>query len=247
MKSRLLSFLLCVTIFASGMVSVFAQEPTQELTLVDGTGTTLTFDKAPERIICLYSRCMELLAALEVEPVGVTISDEPFATNMLYFSQPNTISFIQWDGDTPNLEQIAALKPDLVLGWQELREPLKEIAPLYSVIDSQDSYLKSHEEIRTFAKLLNRETVAEANIQTALDRLAAYKRLSPANLSVMYGFFYNNAFHYRDGSSGTCNLVKEVTLCNWPDPTNSASWSVEVNDQGNRIKTETKAESEKNH
>jgi iron complex transport system substrate-binding protein len=229
-KMRLLSIMLLIAFFLSSALFVSAQDA--DLTLVDGAGNTLTFDKAPQRIVCLYSRCIELLAALEVEPVGAMVSDEPLFTDAHYFPQPNKITVIEWEGDSPNLEQIAAIKPDLVLGWEELREPLKGIAPVYSVIDSQDSYEKSHVEIRAFAKLLGREQVAEQNIKAAVDRLAAYKAKSPANLSVMYGFFYNSAFNYRDGASGTCNLLKEVAKCDWADPKNVASWSVQVSDEG---------------
>lgn len=208
------------------------EAPESALTLTDGTGTVLTFDHAPERIICLYSRCMELLAALELAPVGVSTYEEPFATNPAYFPQPSETVIIEYDGDNPNIEQIAALEPDLVLAWEELRAPLEGIAPVYSVINEQDSYEESHDEIRTFAALLGREEIAEANIQAALDRLEAYKRLSPRNLSVMYGFMYDGAFYYRDGASGTCNLFNEVAMCEWPDPANASSWSVEVNDEG---------------
>lgn len=230
MKFRILFTLLLIALLASTSMPVLAQDP--DLTIVDGAGNKLTFEKAPERIVCLYSRCIELLAALEVEPVGAMVSHEPLFADKNYYPQPHKIAIIEWDGDTPNLEQIAALKPDLVLGWDELREPLKAIAPVYSVIDAQDSYEKSHIEIRAFAKLLGREAIAEKNIKTALDRLAAYKAKSPADVSVMYGFFYNDSFYYRDGASGTCNLFKEVAKCEWPDPANAASWSVQVNDEG---------------
>jgi iron complex transport system substrate-binding protein len=131
----------------------------------------------------------------------------------------------------PNLEQIAALQPDLVFGWAELVDALAGIAPVYVVVDGQDSYQESHEEIRMFARLLGREDIAEANIQSALDRLAAYQALAPRDVSVMYGFFSDSAFSYRDGQSGTCNLLNRVARCDWADPEGSASWSVQINDE----------------
>lgn len=202
------------------------------LSIVDGTGTTLTFDSPPERIICLYTRCMELLAALEFAPVGTVTNAESFITDPEYFPQANEIALIEWDGDVPNIEQLIALQPDLVLGWAELIPLLEGIAPVYSVIDGQDSYQESHDEIRAFAKLLGREDVAEANITAALDRLQAYQTLAPGDVSVMDMFFYNDAGYYRDGQSGTCNLLKEIAICDWPDPENSPSWSPQVNDEG---------------
>ena len=89
---------------------------------------------------------MELLAALEIEPVGVTTWEESFIKDPLYFPQPTTTQILDYDGDFPNLEQLAALKPDLVFGWQELGNALAGIAPVYNVANDQNSYAKSHEE-----------------------------------------------------------------------------------------------------
>jgi iron complex transport system substrate-binding protein len=201
------------------------------LTIVDGAGRDLTFDEAPQRVVCTYTRCMELLAALEFAPVGVASWVEDFASDPAYFPQPNEIVIIPEDGDVPNLEQIAALQPDLVFGWVELVDALAGIAPVYVVVDGQDSYQESHEEIRMFARLLGREEIAEGNIQSALDRLAAYQALAPRDVSIMYGFFSDGAFSYRDGQSGTCNLLNQVARCDWADPEGSASWSVQINDE----------------
>ena len=230
MKFRIIALLLITSLALVSVLPTAAQD--EPLSIVDGTGNTLTFDAPPERIVCLYTRCAELLAALEVEPVGMTVSGETFVSDPDYFAQPNEIALIDWDGDFPNMEQIAALEPDLVLGWQELHAPLEGIAPVYNVADAQDSWQESHEEILAFAKLLGREDVAEANIAAALERLEAYKSLSPADVSVMDMFFYENSGYYRDGNSGTCNLLKEVAVCDWADPEESASWSVQVNDEG---------------
>ncbi|NJO84031.1 MAG: ABC transporter substrate-binding protein [Blastochloris sp.] len=173
-----------------------------------------------------------MLAALEIEPIAIMRDQEALLKNSLYFAQPTKPELLDWEGDFPNLEKLAALKPDFVFGWQELSDVFKDIAPVYSVVDAQDSYVESHAEIRALAKLVGREDVAERNIQNALDRLAAYKAKSPKNVSVMYGFFYQNTFSYRDGQSGTCNLLKEIALCDWPDPQNKPGWSVEVGDEG---------------
>jgi iron complex transport system substrate-binding protein len=117
-----------------------------------------------------------------------------------------------------------------VFGWKELGEALKGIAPVYNV--DSDSYAESHAEIRALAKLTGREAIAERNIQKALDRLSAYKAKSPKNVTVMYGFFYQGKFSYRDADSATCNLLKEIAICAWPDPENNSSWSVEIGDEG---------------
>lgn len=40
-------------------------------TITDATGTTLTFDGLPQRLICLFHECIELVSALGVEPLAV--------------------------------------------------------------------------------------------------------------------------------------------------------------------------------
>lgn len=57
-------------------------------TITDGEGNELTFAAPPERLVCTYSRYMELLAALELEPVGVTTWEESFIKDPVYFQQP---------------------------------------------------------------------------------------------------------------------------------------------------------------
>ncbi|MCG8349832.1 MAG: ABC transporter substrate-binding protein [Chloroflexales bacterium] len=200
--------------------------------ITDGAGRELTFDEAPERIVCTYTRCMEVLAALELAPIAVASWVEPIAADPAYFPASSEIVILDDDGDFPDLEQITALEPDLVMTWAEMAEALGDIVPAYIVANDQDTYTESHDEIRMFAQLLGREEIAERNIQRALDRLTAYQTLARQDVSVMYGFFSNDAFSYRDGQSGACNLFAEVATCDWPDPEESSSWSVQINDEG---------------
>jgi iron complex transport system substrate-binding protein len=204
------------------------------MTITDGSGTTLSFDAPPTRIACLYTRCIEVLAALRYDQIAVPTWANDFVNDLAYFPQPNTITLLPETSDDigVDLEQLAAFKPDLILGWAELRPSVEAFAPVHAVVDDMNSYEKSFDEIRTFGKLLGREAEAEQQIKRALERLAAYKALSPNNVAVMYGFFSQGAFSYRDGASGTCNLFKEIARCDWPDPENSSSWSVEVGDEG---------------
>ncbi|HYF61776.1 MAG TPA: ABC transporter substrate-binding protein, partial [Herpetosiphonaceae bacterium] len=199
------------------------------LAITDGTGTTLTFGERPEKIICLYNRCTEVLATLGVTPQALPASMADLAADPGYFAQPNEIVLLRETNDDVgfDLEELAALKPDLILGWEELRTSLDGIAPVYAVTNDMNSYQDSHAETRAFAALLGREAEAEAAIQAFLDRLEAYKRRSPKDRSVMYTFFYDDKVYYRDGASATCALLNEVAGCDWPDPAGASSWSVE--------------------
>lgn len=219
---------------AAPTVAATAAPADGALTLTDGTGTKLTFTQRPEKIVCLYNRCTEVLASLGVTPLALPASMADLAADPGYFAQPNEIVLLRETNDEIgfDLEELAALKPDLVLGWEELRTSMSGIAPVYAVTNDMNSYRDSHAETRTFAALLGREAEAEAAIKAFLDRLEAYKRRSPKNRSVMYTFFYDDKVHYRDGESATCALFKEVASCDWPDPVNASSWSVESSIEG---------------
>lgn len=206
-----------------------ASATTSELSLVDTSGVTVTFAKRPERIIVLGVRDLEILAALGIEPVAVAPYSflEKLIQNPLYFKQPNDIKVLQAaEGDLGvDLEEIAALKPDLVFGWEEVRTGLTDIAPVYDAYNQQDTYQDSFEELRKFAGLFGREAQAEAAIKGFEDRLAAYKKLSPRNVSVMYVGGTTQEVYIRHGRSGTCHLFNEVARCDWEDPAQDGFWS----------------------
>ncbi|XSG77208.1 ABC transporter substrate-binding protein [Herpetosiphon llansteffanensis] len=214
--------------------STSESKPAGTFSITDGTGTTLSFEQSPAKIICLYKRCTEVLASLGVIPQALPASMAELAKDASYFSQPNQIVLLRETNDEIgfDLEELAALKPDLILGWEELRTSMNGIAQVYAVTNDMNSYQDSHAETRAFAALLGREAEAETAINAFLDRLEAYKRLSPKDRSVMYIFFYDDKVYYRDGDSATCALLNEVAGCAWPDPAKASSWSVETSIEG---------------
>ncbi|MBX3013039.1 MAG: ABC transporter substrate-binding protein [Caldilineaceae bacterium] len=204
------------------------------LAITDGSGVTLTFDTPPQRIVCLYTRCTEVLATLGLTPVALPSWIAEIASEPAYFPQPNEIVILAPTNDDLgfDLEELAALKPDLVLGWEELRPALEGIAPLHAVANGMDSYQESNDEIRAFAHIFGREAEAEVAIQAFLDRLAAYQALSPRDRSIINLWAGDGSIVYRDGESGTCKLLKEVAECAWPDPANADTWSVQTTIEG---------------
>lgn len=193
----------------------------QPYTLTNNDGSVLTFDKAPERIICLYHECLELLAALDVTPLATADWSVPqmLATSPLYFEQPNTIAFIPDVDDNPDFEMIAELKPDLVFGWQELVAPLEGIVPVADVFTQDNSYRGTLQTLRAYGQVLGKEAEAEAAIKTFEDRLSAYKKLSPRNLTVLQsGTADGKEFWVSTSFSVPCSLLDEIAICDWEDP-----------------------------
>lgn len=122
----------------------FAPAPTM-LEMVEDQGDTVVVrhgygetevPKNPQRIFAADTATLEMLLALELEPVGVvTYGELPTAVQGL----AENVTAVPFTGG-PNLEGILALEPDLIIGWDSLgrnAEPLlyeqmSRIAPTVS-------------------------------------------------------------------------------------------------------------------
>jgi iron complex transport system substrate-binding protein len=89
--------------------------PAKEVTIVDSTGKTITLPGAANRIIVTNSDAAEVLIALGAKDkiVGITntVSNTPLMAGIL----GNVTSVGVWDN--PSIEQIIALKPDVVIAY----------------------------------------------------------------------------------------------------------------------------------
>jgi ABC-type Fe3+-hydroxamate transport system substrate-binding protein len=163
---------------------------------------------------------MEYLATLGIEPIAAPSWQHvyQFAENPLYFKQPNTIIKLKMNDNGPDLEELAQLKPDLVFGWAELRDSLKGIAPLHDIGALSSTYQGGLQELRAFGAIFGKQEATEAAIKTFEDRLAAYKKLSPRNLTVMNTGGDGKDFWITTFDSVPCSLFNEVAKCEWPNP-----------------------------
>ena len=146
-------------------------------TVEHALGTT-EIPATPEQIVVLnqYS-LLDYLLALGLPPAASTgdpAADYPFASYL-----EGRTDGIEMVGGTeePNLEQIAALRPDLILAnpWQEdIYAELSEIAPTVGVPLSYSDYL---EELRWVADLVGRSNEAEALIAEHETRIDSIRQL----------------------------------------------------------------------
>ena len=92
------------------------------LTIIDDTGLAITIPEEPQRIISTAPSNTEILFALGLENKIVGVTN--------YCNYPEKVNNVEKIGEmTPlNLEKIASLKPDLILGYGLYQ--LGEIAPL---------------------------------------------------------------------------------------------------------------------
>ncbi len=117
---------------------------------------------APTRVVVLDSSFLDASIALGVPPIGAT---EGIAGSGLPAYLGDVTADIELVGNTtePNLEQIAAMQPDLILGakvrHEALYDQLSEIAP---TVFSESSGTDWKSQVRITGEALNRSTDAEA-------------------------------------------------------------------------------------
>ena len=157
------------------------------VTVTDGHGRALAFEAPPERIVCLLNRCAQELAFVG-GPVPVGFG-APYTWNVA--NDPVNFGGAAADAarvdqaDGADLEAVAALAPDLVIGEIDMAPALEGIAPLYALSwepqETVDAFLA---DVRAYAAILGRAAETERRIAAVLDRVEAYARLSPRDRSV---------------------------------------------------------------
>ena len=148
-------------------------------------GTTEVCNQ-PQKIVAIGPNMLELLLALDIQPVGYA---DYFALPAQKFDRPSQqIPFLGeritsnpvnlGTADNPNLETIAQLQPDLILGGvasnKDEYDLLSQIAPTllftYAVDDAWQ------DQIRTIAKAVGRTEIAEEVINQHSQRIAQTKQ-----------------------------------------------------------------------
>ncbi|MGW1677333.1 ABC transporter substrate-binding protein [Saccharopolyspora sp. NPDC002376] len=111
-----------------------AQPLEASLAITDPHGQEVTLPKAPERIVCLSGLCDDVLLELGMTPAG-TSNPDLLTHPALMGEQGNTVPVVQGSFGSEDVESIAALKPDLVIGLSgvhdSLRPAIEGFAPLW--------------------------------------------------------------------------------------------------------------------
>ena len=195
-----------------------APAATPTVSLTDSTGELLTFETRPVRVACLTEICPDIMAEVGLEPVAV---NDPLSSDPRFFgSRADAFRLIGGSFFEPSLEDIAASKPDLVIGLggvhDGLRDALRPIAPLYIV--NPVTYEDSIRYLREVGAAMGRPAEAEEAVQRFLDKLEDYKARSPKNRTalVMYGSDVNFGIDTEGALTG--GLLAEVTDYPWPAP-----------------------------
>lgn len=137
--------------------------PTQNAarTITHAMGST-PITSTPQRIVVLTTQGTETLLELGIQPVGAVKS---WIGNPWYDHIKDRMNGVQVVGDEtqPNMELIASLKPDLILGTkvrqEKIYDQLTAIAPTVFTENLGDSMLENFE---LYTKALNKEAEGKA-------------------------------------------------------------------------------------
>ncbi len=202
-----------------------ATVPTAEdspVTATDMLSRTVTLPKPAERIITLYNEPYGQILALGITPVGSFgwpgVPMEAAYTPSGFTIDPS-VQKISGADYLPDWELIAALKPDLVVGWGlDEAQTAEGIVPFFGMetysetkSDTVADYEKS---LRALAILTGREAEAEAAIAAMQDRVAAYEKLAPGGLRVLHlGTGDGQTFLAFNGASFNCGMIDRIADC----------------------------------
>lgn len=192
------------------------------LTVTGPGGEVITLDKEPERIVCLTGLCDDVLVELGLQPVGTSTPDL-LALPQFLGADSSSVSTITGSFGSEDVESIAALRPDLVVGLagahDQMRSAVEQFAPLWLL--DVTSYQDSVDYLRAFAALTDRpeqgvaaETAFNASLSAAR-QASAEQGLSDTTALAMYSSGAGMGVNTEDDLLG--GLLGEVFSYPWPN------------------------------
>lgn len=105
------------------------------LSVTDPKGTAVTLPQAPQRIVCLTGLCDDMVVELGLLPAG-TSTPALLANPALLGERAAEVPVVAGSFGSEDVESIAALRPDLVIGLSGVHDPLRSaiepFAPLWT-------------------------------------------------------------------------------------------------------------------
>lgn len=156
-RRALIALVVVVLIFGAALPLALAQDggEFEPRTVRDFVGREVTIEQQPQRVIGMSASINEMLLAIGVTPAGVTAGMDypPVAATLPTFGS----------GYQPNLEALAELEPDLIIGNAQLNmqimDQLEAIAPTFMMMTLVPSDIPAN--VRVLGQLTGHETEAE--------------------------------------------------------------------------------------
>jgi len=213
LRSLLLAILALLLITACHRTSL--TNPTPDCRIIQHAMGETCVPLHPQRIVTLS--LLDSAIALGVQPVGATSVDGKQLDTLLLDRTAN-ITNIGRRGQA-NLEAIAHLQPDLILGldWEEMiYEPLSQIAPTVLVATGDELNWKVW--FRAYADAIGKPEAAEQVLQQYNDRIQQLRRQlgDQASMQVSLISFWANTVRFYLKQSFAGQVLSDVGLSRPP-------------------------------
>ncbi|MFP4436862.1 MAG: ABC transporter substrate-binding protein [Chloroflexaceae bacterium] len=190
--------------------------------ICDATGTQLVFATPPQRIVCVTSNGVDMLASLDLLPAamlthdGATLAAHP----RLFGPRARQIARIGGSWFTPDVADIIAAQPDLVIGYagiqDELRAALAHVAPVFLV--APHTYTDAMADLRKLGAVLDRSCAAEHAVQEFRTRLTTCAAISPRTVTPLVVYGCDTQIGVSTNRSLVGSLLAEITPYPWALP-----------------------------
>jgi iron complex transport system substrate-binding protein len=211
---------------AAGLLTACGSRSTEEA----GLGTrTVTTDNGPVRVPADPKRVVAAIGSFETDMVAVGVMPvltTTFAGPWVDLDDSVTIT----KNIPPGPEELAAVRPDLIVGWSWVTEEpsfdeISAIAPYVGLGESEVTAgpgYDSSESMRSWDKLflsvcdaVNRRAAGDsmvAELEARLDELAARRSGRPSLRVARIEFYEAGKFSYRGQTEDTAELMRRIGL-----------------------------------
>jgi iron complex transport system substrate-binding protein len=223
MKRLLWLAVLCILIgFSSLSIGLAQDDSSFPVTVVDESGAEYTFEQPVERIVCLSAACIDDLYTIGLEPIAIADWIIEFYRE-LYGEVPEDLPIVASGGGySPDVEQIIALEPDVVMGLlgahDAVRDPLEATGTIAFLLAAPNNADETIEALRLTAAITGQQLEAEDAITAFNQRVAAYQEAVPGDASVMLvnSFVGNEVVYVETPAAQNCAMFEAYGLASCP-------------------------------
>lgn len=138
----------------------------------DGAGTEITLDGPAQRVVCLDGSCVDALAELGLTPVAAQPIETARHTG--FFGPDTEVDPIGGSYFEPNVEEIVAAEPDLVIGSAAVHGGLREALGEIPVYGQSFEAAQAPENLMAIAELTGLESEGEQAVQRWQETMEGY-------------------------------------------------------------------------
>lgn len=166
---------------------------------------TFTLEKTPQRIVVLELSFADALAAVDVSPIG--IADDNDAKRIL----PEVRAHLKpWQSvgtrAQPELEAIAALKPDLIIADSSRHAgvyiALQQIAPVLLLKSRNETYAENLQSAAIIGEMVGKKREMQARLEQHKERMAQWASQLPKGTRVAFGTSREQQFNLHTQETG---------------------------------------------